>query len=75
MDVVNKNKYVQRRSMKSYIREIRTVNTRVKLGETIYVSGTPIVLIKQGKKIDTISLDEFASQLYGRKVRCEVILM
>lgn len=54
-------------------REIRTINTHAKVGEANYVGGKPLALIKQGKKVDTISLDEFASQLYRRKVRCEVI--
>lgn len=53
-------------------REIRTVNLGAKVGEAIYVNQEPRALIKQGKKIDTITLDEFASQLYGKAVRCEV---
>lgn len=53
-------------------REIRTVNVGAKIGETIYVNHEPRALIKQGKKVDTITLDEFASQLYGKAVRCEV---
>ena len=54
-------------------REIRTANVGAKVGETVYVNQEPRALIKQGKKVDTISLDEFASQLYGKPVRCQVI--
>lgn len=56
-------------------REIRTLRAGAKVGETIYVNRQPLALIKQGKKIDTLSLDEFASQLYGRAVTCEVKLI
>jgi len=54
-------------------KEIRTVNARVKIGEVIIVNHQPMVVIKQGKKIDTISLNELASQLYGKEVVCKVI--
>jgi len=56
-------------------REIRTKNVGAKVGEAVVINKEPIALIKQGKKIDTISLDEFASQLYGREVRCKVIMV
>ena len=53
-------------------RDIRTVKLRAKVGEIIYIDNKPYALIKQGKKVDYISLDEIASQLYGREVICEV---
>ena len=56
-------------------REIRTNSAKVKIGETIYVNRELRALVKQGKKTDTITLDEFASQLYGKSVRCEVIFL
>ena len=54
------------------LREIRTVNAGAKVGDAVFVGNKPMALIKQGKKVDTISLDEFASQLYGRKVKCVI---
>ena len=53
-------------------RDIRTAKLRAKVGEIIYIDNKPYALIKQGKKVDYISLDEIASQLYGRAVICEV---
>lgn len=52
--------------------DIRTAKLRAKVGEIAYVDNMPYALIKQGKKYDLISLDEIASQLYGREVVCEV---
>ena len=52
--------------------DIRTERLKAKVGEVIYIENKPHAVIKQGKKIDWISLDEFASQLYGRKVICEI---
>ena len=53
-------------------RDIRTAKLRAKVGEIIYIDNKPYALIKQGKKVDYISLDEIASQLYGREVICKV---
>ena len=53
-------------------RDIRTAKLKAKVGEIIYIENKPYALIKQGKKLDYISLDEIASQLYGREVICEV---
>ena len=53
-------------------KDIRTAKLRAKVGEITYIDNKPYALIKQGKKIDYISLDEIASQLYGREVTCEV---
>ena len=53
-------------------RDIRTVKLKAKVGEIIYIENKSYALIKQGKKLDYISLDEIASQLYGREVICEV---
>ena len=53
-------------------KDIRTAKLRAKVGEITYIDNKPYALIKQGKKIDYISLDEIASQLYGREVICEV---
>ena len=52
--------------------DIRTVRLKAKVGEVAYIGNKPYAIIKQGKKVDWISLDEFASQLYGRQVICEV---
>ena len=53
-------------------RDIRTAKLRAKVGEITYIDNKPYAAIKQGKKVDYISLDEIASQLYGREVTCEV---
>lgn len=52
--------------------DIRTAKLKAKVGEITYVGDKPYAVIKQGKKVDYISLDEIASQLYGREVVCEV---
>lgn len=52
--------------------DIRTERLKAKVGEVAYIGNKPCAIIKQGKKIDWISLDEIASQLYGRKVICEI---
>lgn len=54
------------------VKEIRTKNKGVKIGDTIVVDTQPVALVKNGKKMDTLTLDEFASQLYGRKVTCKI---
>ncbi len=53
-------------------REIRTKRQGAKVGTCVMIGQEPVALVKQGKKIDTITLDEFASELYGKKVTCEV---
>lgn len=47
-------------------------DSKQKWGEVVYIGNKPYAIIKQGKKKDWISLDEIASQLYGRKVICEI---
>lgn len=45
------------------------IGTIGKIGEE------PVAVIKQGKRVDTLSLDEFASALYGQRVKCIVMPM
>ena len=52
--------------------DIGTERLKAKVGEVVYIGNKPYAIIKQGKKKDWISLDEIASQLYGRKVICEI---
>ena len=54
--------------------EIRTTALRIKIAEVIFINGIPCALIKHSRKIDIITLNEFASQLYGKEVICEIKL-
>lgn len=54
------------------VNEIRTRSKGVKVADKIVVDEKPMALVKNGKRADVMSLDEFASQLYGRRVRCNV---
>lgn len=54
------------------VNEIRTRSKGVKVADKIVVDEKPMALVKNGKRVDVMSLDEFASQLYGCRVRCNV---
>lgn len=53
-------------------REIRTKNAGLKIGEVTLVDNQLGAIVKQGKKKDIITINEFASQIYGMEVRCEI---
>ena len=36
------------------------------------VGNKPVAVVKQGNKVDTLSVDEFASALYGKAVICTI---
>jgi len=54
-------------------REIRTASENLMVGEAVTYNNQPAAKVKHGKKTDIITLNEFASQIYGIEVRCEVI--
>lgn len=53
-------------------KDIRTKNYKIKIGEIEYIDNAPHINVKKGKNRDIISLNDIASQLYGRNVVCEV---
>ena len=53
--------------------DIRTPRTGAKVGVKAYLNSEPVALVKQGKKMDTMSLQEFAEALYGEGTQCVVI--
>ena len=57
--------------MKDY--EIRTPRQGAMVGTKAMVGDKPVAVVKQGKKVDILTLDEFASALYGQEVRCVVV--
>jgi len=57
--------------MKDY--EIRTPRQGAMVGTKAIVGDKPVAVVKQGKKVDILTLDEFASALYGQEVKCVVV--
>lgn len=55
--------------------EIRTPRQGAMIGTIGKIGEEPVAVIKQGKRVDTLSLDEFASALYGQRVKCIVMPM
>lgn len=53
--------------------EIRTPRQGAMVGTIGKIGEEPVAVVKQGKRVDTLSLEEFASALYGHKVKCVVI--
>ena len=53
--------------------EIRTARNGLKVGERAILKGEPVAFVKQGQRTDTLSLDEFATALYGPGTKCVVI--
>ena len=53
--------------------EIRTPRRSAKVGERVMLGPEPVALVKQGKRLDTLSVEEFAAALYGPGTRCVVI--
>ena len=53
--------------------DIRTPRTGAKVGVKAYLNSEPVALVKQGKKMDTMSRQEFAEALYGEGTQCVVI--
>ena len=56
-----------------YGSDIRTPRAGAKVGVKAYLNSEPVALVKQGKKMDTMSLQEFAEALYGAGTQCVVI--
>lgn len=52
--------------------DLRTPRHGAKFGERIWRGGKPVALVKQGNKLDTLSVEEFAAALYGPGVRCTI---
>lgn len=53
--------------------EIRTPRTGAMIGKRGTVGNTPVAVIKQGKKIDTMSAEEFVKALYGDGASCIIM--
>ena len=53
--------------------EIRTPRQGAMVGTKAMVGDKPVAVVKQGKKIDTLTLDEFATALYGQDVKCVIV--
>ena len=50
--------------------KIYTDNKKILVAEVDHVDQKPVAKIKHGKSFDIITLDSFASQLYGMEVQC-----
>lgn len=53
--------------------EIRTPRSGAKVGVRVVVGQEPVALVKQRDKFDTLSVQEFATALYGEGTTCVVI--
>ncbi|MGN8807424.1 MULTISPECIES: hypothetical protein [unclassified Blautia] len=58
--------------MKNRKNEIRTPRQGAMVGTIGRVGNKPVAVVKQGNKVDTLSVDEFASALYGKAVICTI---
>lgn len=58
--------------MKNRKDEIRTPRLGAMVGTIGRVGDKPVAIVKQGRKVDTLSVDEFASALYGKSVICTI---
>ena len=52
--------------------EIRTPRRGAKVGVRAVVGQEPVALVKQGDKVDTLSIQEFVTALYGEGTTCVV---
>lgn len=52
--------------------EVRTPRQGAKVGTIGELNGEPVAIIKQGKKVDLLTISEFASALYKQPVTCTI---
>ncbi len=50
--------------------EVRTPQTKAKIGDRILIEGQPYLLVKQGDKKEVLSANEIIEALYGQPVNC-----
>lgn len=48
--------------------ELRTRRTKAKYGTRVNVGGTPMLVIKSGKRKDYLTYEEIGEDLFGKKI-------
>ncbi len=52
--------------------EVRTPQTKAKIGDRILIEGEPHLLVRQGDKKEVLSANEIIEALYGQPVNCVI---